>query len=91
MAVESERAGETLKEASRTRFGTYKYKLGAWIGGIGAAVGAFFGAAPGLAVGGAGGAVVGASIGKGIEKGGEKRLEKINFKKPGEQEESKEE
>ena len=69
-AVESHKAGETIKEASQTKFKTYKWKVGAFFGGIGAAVGAFFGAVPGAAAGGVGGGVLGAGMGKGIEKGG---------------------
>ena len=43
-----------------------------------------------MAAGGAGGAIVGAGIGKGIEKGGDKRLDKIEFKKPGDPQEEEE-
>ena len=39
---------------------------------------------PGAAAGAAGGAVVGAGIGKGMEKAGEKRLDLLEFKRPGE-------
>ena len=82
MAHQSAAAGENLKEASRTGFQTFKWKIGAFLGGIGAAVGAVFGAVPGAAVGGAGGAVVGASVGKGLEKSGEKRIDRLEFKRP---------
>ena len=83
--MESYKAGETIKEASQTKYKTYKWKIGAFFTGIGTAVGAFFGSVPGAAAGGVGGAVVGAGMGKGIEKGGQKRLDKIEFKQPGEE------
>ena len=77
VALESAQAGEDIKEASRSKFKTLKWKLGTWFGAIGAGVGAIFGAVPGAAVGGAGGAVAGAGIGKGMEKAGEKRIDKL--------------
>ena len=78
-AIESAQAGENIKEASRSKFKTLKWKLGTWFGAIGAGVGAIFGAVPGAAVGGAGGAVVGAGVGKGFEKAGEKRIDRLEF------------
>ena len=83
VAIESAEAGENLKEASRSKFQTVKWKLGTWFGAIGAGVGAIFGAAPGAAAGGVGGAVVGGGLGKGMEKAGEKRIDRIEFKRPG--------
>ena len=50
-AIESANAGENLKEASRSKFKTLKWKLGTWFGAIGAGVGAIFGAVPGAAAG----------------------------------------
>ena len=38
---------------------------------------------PGAVAGGAGGAVAGAGIGKAVEKSGQKSLDKIEFKRPG--------
>ena len=82
-AIESAHAGENIREASRSKFQTVKYKLGTFFGAIGAGVGAIFGAVPGAVVGGAGGAVIGAGVGKGMEKAGEKRLDKLEFRNPG--------
>ena len=82
-AAESYAAGETIKEASQTKFRTYKWKIGAAIGAAGAAIGAFFGGLLGAGVGGTGGTAVGAGVGKSIEKSGLKGIENIEFQRPG--------